>query len=103
MADAAGLGPQVIGPPLPHIIETDIKGEVSLYDPKHERVLVLNGPASDVWLLCDGDQTFDRIVDLLAAAYGLDSNAIRADVESTVRQFVDEGFVPNPNGGPAEE
>ncbi len=96
--DAAShdFGDRVVGPPLPHIIETEVKGDISLYDPKHERVLVLNGPASDVWLLCDGEQTVAQIVELLAVAYGQRAESIRDDVEATIRQFVQEGFVPVP-------
>lgn len=82
-----------IGPPPSHIISTEIKGDISLYDPQREKVLVLNGTASDVWLLCDGDQTVDGIVDLLAAAYGIDRREIAADVESTVARFIEEGFL----------
>ncbi len=89
-------GDRRIGPPPPHILETEVKGDVSLYDPQHERVLVLNGTASDVWLLCDGEQTFGQIVSLLAAAYGRDPALIRGDVEATVTQFVEEGFLPTP-------
>ncbi|NND03064.1 MAG: PqqD family protein [Acidimicrobiia bacterium] len=103
MSEGASLGGQVIGPPLPQVIETDVKGEVSLYDPKTERVLVLNGPATDVWLLCDGDQTLDRIVELLAIAYRREQSLLRTEVETTVRQFIEAGFVPDPSSRPAEE
>ena len=85
--------PKLIGPPPPHVIETEVRGDISLYDAQNERVLVLNGTASDVWRLCDGDQTFDQIVSLLARAYGVDGSRIRPDVERTIKQLVDEGFL----------
>ena len=88
--------PKLIGPPPPHVIETEVRGDISLYDAQHERVLVLNGTASDVWRLCDGDQTFDQIVALLARAYGVEGISIRADVERTIKQLVDEGFLAAP-------
>lgn len=94
--DDAGFGNRPIGPPPPHIIETAVKGDLSLYDPGQEKVLVLNGTATDVWLLCDGDQTADRIVELIAAAHGQDVAAIRLDVKSTIRHFLEEGFLPPP-------
>ena len=90
------FGDRPIGPPPPHIIETEVKGDLSLYDPKQERVLVLNGTASDVWLLCDGEQHLGQITDLIASAYGVSADDIRADVETTVTQFVEEGFLPTP-------
>ena len=88
--------PKLIGPPPPHVIETEVRGDISLYDAQHERVLVLNGTASDVWRLCDGDQTFDQIVSLLARAYGVDGSRIKSDVERTIKQLVDEGFLTAP-------
>ena len=85
--------PRIIGPPPPHVIETEIRGDISLYDAKREKVLVLNGTASDVWRLCDGEQSFDQIVDLLASAYQVDPETVRDDVANTVHQFVEEGFL----------
>ena len=58
-----------IGPPPAHILETEVNGEISLYDPRSESVLVLNQTASDVWRLSDGEQTLEEIVQLLAVAY----------------------------------
>ena len=58
--------------------------------------VVLNGTASDVWLLCDGEQNVGQIVDLMATAYGVASDEIRPDIETTVTQFVEEGFLPTP-------
>ena len=95
-SDGMDLGDRPIGPPSPSVIETDVKGDISLYDASQERVLVLNGTASDVWLLCDGEQTVGRIVELIAAAYGRDPATIREEVESTIHQFVEEGFLPAP-------
>ncbi len=88
------LGNRLIGPPHPRIIETEVKGDLSLYDPRQEKVLVLNGTATDVWLLCDGEHTADRIVELVAVAHGQEAATIRTDVESTIRNFVEEGFLP---------
>ena len=93
---AMDFGDRAIGPPPTHVIETEVKGDLSLYDPKQERVLVLNGTATDVWLLCDGEQNLDQIVDLIAAAYGVSADGIREDVKTTVTQFVEEGFLPTP-------
>lgn len=84
---------QPVGPPPPHIIETEVHGDVSLYDPTREQVLVLNSTASDVWRLCDGDHDSDEIVSLLASAYQVEPDDLRGDVEQTIEQFVSEGFL----------
>lgn len=83
-----------IGPPPAHIIETEIKGEISLFDAEQNQVVVLNSTASDVWRLSDGEHTLDQIVDLLASAYRTDPDTIRNDVRTTIQQLVDEGFLP---------
>lgn len=87
------IRPGVIGPPPLHIIETEVRGDISLYDAQNERVLVLNGTASDVWRLCDGEQTADEIVQLLATAYRVPAQQITLDVRRTIRQLIEEGFL----------
>lgn len=56
--------------------------------------MVLNATASDVWRLCDGEQTLDQIVELLASAYRTEPATIRPDVEKTITELVDAGFLP---------
>lgn len=83
-----------VGPPRPHIIETEIDDEVSLYNAQNERVMVLNITASDVWRLCDGEQTLDEIVDLIAKAYRVDRERINSEVALTIGRFVEADFLP---------
>lgn len=73
--------------PSPKLVETEIDGDISLYHPPTEQVTVLNGTASDVWRLCDGDLTVEEIAELLATAYGVDSATIAEQVEDAIRQF----------------
>lgn len=83
-----------VGPPPAHIIETEIKGDISLFDAENNQVVVLNATASDVWRLCDGEHSLDEIVDLLAAAYRTSPDVLRDDVRATVDQLQSEGFLP---------
>jgi len=83
-----------IGPPPVQILETEIDGEISLYNPHSEAVLVLNPTASDVWRLSDGEHTLEEMVRLLAAAYQVRPEDIRRDVEQAVRNIIEEGFLP---------
>ena len=81
------------GRPSSQLIESEIDGDISLYHPTSEQVVVLNGTASDVWRLCDGERTIEQVASLLAASYGLeDPERIVADVEKTVSQFADSGL-----------
>jgi hypothetical protein len=86
--------PGRIGPPPDQILETEIDGEISLYNPHSEAVLVLNPTASDVWRLSDGEHTLEEMVRLLAAAYQVRPEDIRRDVEQAVRNIIEEGFLP---------
>jgi Coenzyme PQQ synthesis protein D (PqqD) len=79
-----------IGPPRPHIIESEIGDEISLYDPTTERVVVLNTTASDVWRLADGEHTVPEVVAMLARAYQVDPASIRDEVQSTVERLIEE-------------
>ena len=83
-----------IGPPRDHIIETEIKGDISLFDAERDEVVVLNGTASDIWRLCDGEQTLDQIVELLARAYEREPEDIRTDVVATIDELTAAGFLP---------
>ena len=87
-------GDKRVGPPVPQILETDVDGEISLYDPTNENVTILNGTASDVWLLCDGQHSAEEIVDLLASSYGVDADQIRDEVTRTIEEFVETGLLP---------
>ena len=84
---------QRVGPPFPHVVETEVDGDVCLYDPSSERVAVLNGTASDVWRLADGTYTIAEITDLLASSYGTQPTSIAPDVEAVVTEFIEAGFL----------
>lgn len=75
------------GRPAPSLIETEIDGDVTLYHPPTEQVTVLNGTASDVWRLCDGELTVEEITELLARSYGVSIETIQREVTETIRQF----------------
>lgn len=91
--------PRRVGPQTDHIIETEIDGDISLYDPQTEQVMVLNHTASDIWLLSDGEHSLTEIVDLLATAYQVEPSAIRDDVEATVASFIEGGFLSDGGEG----
>ena len=82
-----------VGPPRPNLLETEVDGDISIYDPGSERVVVLNKTASDVWRLADGQHTIDEIAELLARAYQVDVRSISDDVGQTVEGFVDAGLI----------
>lgn len=82
-----------VGPPAPQILETELGEEISLYDPTTENVVVLNTTASDIWRLSDGESSLDEMVRLLAAAYGVNAEQIRPEVERVIGEFQDQGLL----------
>ena len=82
-----------IGPPAPQILETELGEEISLYDPTTENVVVLNTTASDIWRLSDGESSLDEMVRLLAAAYGVNAEQIRPEVERVIGEFQEQGLL----------
>ena len=87
-----------VGPPTDEVVETEIDGSVALFHPESGQALVLNATASDIWRLSDGELSLDGLIATLATAYGLDTEAIGAEVEDTVARLRSHGFLP-PDGG----
>lgn len=85
----AVVATEKVGPPSDRVLETEVgvDGEISIYNPSTEQVTVLNGTASDVWRLADGEHTLDEIVELLASSYQVSRDEIAQDVTETVRRF----------------
>jgi hypothetical protein len=75
------------------VLETELDGEVSLYNPAQEEVTVLNGSASAVWYLCDGTLSADEIIELLAKSYSVDVEEIRSEVEQTIAMLREAGLL----------
>lgn len=86
---------RVVGPPAPHVLETEIDNDISVYDPLNEQVTTLNATASDIWRLADGSHTLEQIVDLLAKAYGVSKAGIGNEVEETVDKLISAGLLPS--------
>lgn len=81
-----------VGPVSDRILETEVDGDISIYNPSTEQVTVLNGTASDIWRLVDGNHSFDEIVALLASSYQVSRDAIADDVAETLRQLSEAGL-----------
>jgi pyrroloquinoline quinone biosynthesis protein D len=53
-----------------------------------ERVIELEGPASDILQRCDGSRTVDQIIDELAVVYTADRAEIASDVTDMLTELV---------------
>ena len=88
-----------VGPPAAHIVESEVDGRISIFDPQSQEVSVLNDTASDVWRLCDGTSTLNEVVELMARAYGVEPDAIGEDVKATVETFYGKGLLVGNDAG----
>ena len=88
-----------LGPPSPHVLVTEIDGDLALYDAERNEVHVLNVSAGDIWRLLDGERDLDEIVALIAEAYSAHPDDVRPDVAAAVATFVDRGLLPAGRGG----
>lgn len=87
---------RVVGPAVSHVLETEIDEDISLYNPRTEQVVVLNGTASDIWRLADGSRTIEDIIELLASSYQVSPDSIASDVEKTVQELSEAGLIDSP-------
>jgi pyrroloquinoline quinone biosynthesis protein D len=58
-----------------------------------ERVIEIEGPASDILQRCDGTRSLVQIVDDLAALYTADRAEIEGDVRDMLTELVDKRMV----------
>lgn len=70
-----------------------IVDDVIVYDPLARQTHVLNATAAAIWGRCDGEQTVDALVAELALDYEVPSDAIAADVASTIEGFSELGLL----------
>ena len=87
------IGSRVVGPAPSHVLETEIGDEISLYDPTTEQVTILNGTASDIWRLADGEHTLNEITELLASAYQVPPSEIANEVTDTVNRLIEASLL----------
>jgi pyrroloquinoline quinone biosynthesis protein D len=60
-----------------------------------ERVMVPDDTAVEILQLCDGERTLAVIIDLLAAKYVAEREAIATDVTALLQDLADRGFLVN--------
>jgi hypothetical protein len=67
--------------------------DLLLYHPDENKIFYCNETAALIWQLCNGERTPEEISALISAAYPEAADAIVAQVESTLRQFHEQGAI----------
>ncbi len=71
-----------------------VGSEWVLFDERRERAHVLNLTAALIWTYCDGSHGSDAIAQAVAGAVETAApDAVRHDIECTLRRFADEGLL----------
>lgn len=70
-----------------------LHNEILLYHPARTQALYLNETASVIWRLCDGNRTVAEITRLLEEAFPEQAGTIGTEVESTLRNFVEQDAI----------
>ena len=85
------------------VLERLLDDELVLFDPRQQRVHILNATAAFIWRQCDGARELTEIAAALAAIYPGSRAAIAADVAATVQQLANEGLLAQSSVTLAEE
>jgi Coenzyme PQQ synthesis protein D (PqqD) len=86
-------GNQAAGRPAAGLTTTEVDGCFHIFNPRTQAVVALNETASGVWRLVSHDRSVGEIVDLLAEQYGVEANAIDAQVRQVLRDFAAQGLL----------
>jgi len=76
-----------------HVLLSRTGGEALLVDQSSGKVHVVNGTAARLWELCDGNPTTTQVVESLAAAYELEQDDVREDVDAMLTTFRELGLL----------
>ena len=79
--------------PSPLVRELEIDGDVTLFHTPTNSVVVLNGTASDVWRLLDGQRTAEEIASLLGSVYHAAPATLAEGVDNALQEFSRHGLV----------
>ena len=83
---------ELVGPPVAGLTIVEIDGCFHIYNPATRRAVALNETASEIWRLGTGEREFTDVVANLAERYGVDDEAIAAQVRATIDELAAEGL-----------
>jgi PqqD family protein of HPr-rel-A system len=79
----------------------DLGDEYLVYDKAGDRFHILNGSAREIYLLCDGDHTLERIIECMAERYRIDPATARQDTIEAIDRLIELGILCASPEGPA--
>ena len=85
----------------PGLVQAHLEGDLAVYDPHAQEMLVLNQSAQAIWSCCDGTGTVAEIVADIVAVYGADPETVRSQVNELVADWSRRELLERPERGPA--
>ncbi|NOZ02076.1 MAG: PqqD family protein [Deltaproteobacteria bacterium] len=70
-----------------------VAGETVVVKALDGTVTVLNSPGGEIWEMCDGRTSIDRIVERLCGDYDAPPGTIRREVEAFIDSMVEKGMM----------
>ena len=67
--------------------------ELLLFNPADTKILYCNDTASLIWQMCDGTHSTIEIVAILTDAYPEAADVIAADVDATLKRFLEQSAI----------
>ena len=78
----------------PKVEESPLQGDLMLFDPEKSRFFVLNQTMAYLWHNCDGQKTFDRIVETVPAEFSdTDGVPLSTEMRAALDNLVGLGLV----------
>ena len=65
----------------------NVGNEVIIYNKLSQKVHVFNKTAMDIWILCDGHNEIENMIDKLEARYSISRKELRADIIEAINTF----------------
>ena len=74
--------------------ESPLQGDLMLFDPVKSQFYVLNRTMAYVWRYCDGEKTFDGIVQGVPGEFaGSDTHPVAKDVKAALDELLAHGLL----------
>jgi hypothetical protein len=84
----------------PDLARAELEGDLAVYDPKAQEMLVLNQSARAIWSCCDGTGTVGEIVADIVAVFTAEPAMVRSQVVELVIDWSRRGLLDQPAPGP---
>jgi Coenzyme PQQ synthesis protein D (PqqD) len=83
----------------PKVEEAPLQGELMLFDPDRSKFFVLNPTMAVVWRGCDGQTTFEGMLDAIRASFSeADTAPVETEVRNALGQLIELGLATTVEG-----